>query len=98
MHAFQVALQLRRQPKYGSERTVTIPEQLVQMLAMHVQNIGVHGEQQWLFIGDNGNPPHQNTSGYWWRKTVKAAGLEAVSSMTCGISTHLVLLLPAATS
>lgn len=65
-------------PKYGSERLVHIPDGLVQILAAHVQQVGVHGEQQWLFIGEQGLPPHQNTSGYWWRKTVKAAGLEAV--------------------
>lgn len=65
-------------PKYGSERLVHIPDGLVQMLAAHVQHIGVHGQEQWLFVGDNGLPPHQNTSGYWWRKTLKAAGLKAV--------------------
>ncbi|MFJ6453775.1 tyrosine-type recombinase/integrase [Paenarthrobacter sp. NPDC091669] len=65
-------------PKYGSERLVHIPDGLVQMLARHVEQIGVHSPQQWLFLGDGGLPPHQNTVGYWWRKTVKAAGLEAV--------------------
>jgi integrase len=33
---------------------------------------------QWLFLGDGGLPPHQNTVGYWWRKTVKAAGVSDV--------------------
>lgn len=65
-------------PKYGSERLVHIPDGLVQLLARHVEQIGVHGRQDWLFLGDGGLPPHQNTIGYWWRKTVKAAGLEAV--------------------
>ncbi|MGF6834009.1 integrase [Paenarthrobacter sp. TE4293] len=65
-------------PKYGSERLVHIPDGLVQLLAAHVQQIGVHGPQQWLFLGDQGLPPHQNTTGYWWRKTVKAAGLEGI--------------------
>jgi integrase len=62
-------------PKYGSERLVHIPDGLVQLLAMHVEQIGVHSEAQWLFLGDAGLPPHQNTVGYWWRKTAKAAGL-----------------------
>lgn len=65
-------------PKYGSERLVHIPDGLVQILAQHVELIGVHSVHQWLFIGDGGLPPHQNTSGYWWRKTVKAAGLSGV--------------------
>ncbi|WP_026539943.1 tyrosine-type recombinase/integrase [Paenarthrobacter nicotinovorans] len=38
----------------------------------------MHSPQQWLFLGDGGLPPHQNTVGYWWRQTVEAAGLEAV--------------------
>lgn len=65
-------------PKYGSERLVHIPDGLVQILAQHVEHIGVHGSRQWLFVGDGGLPPHQNTCGYWWRKTVKAAGLSGV--------------------
>lgn len=65
-------------PKYGSERLVHIPDGLVQMLAVHVQQIGVHGAEQWLFIGNAGGPPHQNTIGYWWRKAVKDAGLSEV--------------------
>jgi integrase len=30
--------------------------------------------QRWLFRGENGNPPHQDTVGYWWRKTRRDAG------------------------
>jgi integrase len=65
-------------PKYGSERLVHIPDGLVQLLAVHVERVGVHGDEQWLFLGDGGLPPHQNTVGYWWRKTVKDAGLSGV--------------------
>lgn len=65
-------------PKYGSERVVHLPDGLVQMLATHVQNIGVYGQAQWLFVGNAGMPPHQNTTGYWWRKTIKDAGMNPV--------------------
>lgn len=65
-------------PKYGSERLVHIPDGLVQMLARHVEHVGVHSEEQWLFLGDGGLPPHQSTIGYWWRKTLKDAGLQDV--------------------
>lgn len=65
-------------PKNGSERVIHIPDALVTMLAQHVEHIGVHSVHQWLFIGDGGLPPHQNTIGYWWRKTVKNAGLTGV--------------------
>ncbi|MEW1822383.1 site-specific integrase [Arthrobacter sp. NPDC080031] len=66
-------------PKYGSERTVFIPAGLTQILASHVQDIGVHGAKNWLFVGPvNGLPPAQNTVGGWWRKAAKAAGLPDV--------------------
>jgi integrase len=28
----------------------------------------------WFLLGENGNPPHQNSLGYWWRKTREAIG------------------------
>lgn len=62
-------------PKYGSERVVFMADELLTMLARHVEVTGVRGEEQWLFVGDAGLPPHQNTIGYWWRKAVKDAGL-----------------------
>jgi integrase len=65
-------------PKYGSERNVFLPDALLKMIARHVEAIGVRGDEQWLFVGDRGLPPHQNTIGYWWRKTVKDAGLNPI--------------------
>ena len=47
-------------PKYGSERDVNLPDELVTMLARHVEQ-GVFGKEQWLF--GNGAPPHQSTVG-----------------------------------
>ena len=64
-----------RLPKYGSERVVPIPDELVQILAAHVA-LGHRGV--WLFQGAGDTPPHQNTVGYWWRKTLGAAGLEGI--------------------
>jgi integrase len=66
-------------PKYGSERTVFLPDALLEMLARHVEDIGVRGKEQWLFTGPTGDPPHQNTVGYWWRKTVERAGVEPMN-------------------
>jgi len=65
-------------PKYGSERTVFLADALLQLLSRHVQEVGIRGIEQWLFVGDKGLPPHQNTIGYWWRKTRKDAGLGAL--------------------
>ena len=65
-----------RPPKYGSERVVYLPEALVNMLAAHVED-GVRPEG-WLFVGTHDGPPHQNTVGYWWRKTLRNAGLKDI--------------------
>jgi integrase len=62
-------------PKYGSERTIPISDDLVQILARHVE-LGHRGE--WLFQGSADRPPHQNTIGYEWRKTLEAAGLAGI--------------------
>jgi integrase len=65
-----------RAPKYGSERVVYLPEDLVNMLAAHVEH-GIRPEG-WLFVGAHDGPPHQNTVGYWWRKTLRDAGLKDI--------------------
>jgi integrase len=65
-------------PKYGSERDVAIPDELAVMLSEHVRVHGVRGDEAWLFVGDRGNPPHQNTVGYWWRKTLRDAGVTGI--------------------
>ena len=64
-------------PKYGSERAVFLPDGLVATLAAHVEHVGVR-PQGWLFVGAGDNPPHQNTVGYWWRKTLRDAGLSGI--------------------
>ncbi|MDE0777161.1 MAG: site-specific integrase [Nocardioides sp.] len=64
-----------RLPKYGSERSIPIPDHLVQVLAEHVA-LGLVGE--WLFADAEDVPPHQNTVGYRWRATLKRAGLADV--------------------
>jgi len=64
-----------RPPKYHSERVIYLPGGLVEVLAAHVEHVGVWGEQRWLFVGAGDGPPHQNTVGYWWRKTLKATAL-----------------------
>lgn len=66
-----------RAPKYGSERDVYLPNELVQLLAVHAER-GVIGEEGWLFRGPHGNPPDRASVNYWWRKATKAAGAEFV--------------------
>lgn len=50
-------------PKYGSERLVHIPDGSCRYWPSKSDNIGVHSPSQWLFLGDGGLPPHQNTAG-----------------------------------
>ncbi len=63
-----------RAPKYGSERVVYLDDSLVNLLAQHVATYGTTGKDQWLFAGEGDDAPHQNTVGYWWRKTLRDAG------------------------
>lgn len=65
-----------RPPKYGSERTVYVPADLVQILSEHVR-LHVPGDDpdRWMFPGDGEDPLHQNSAGYLWRKTRDEAGV-----------------------
>jgi integrase len=62
-----------RLPKYGSERTVPLPDELLTILSAHVE-LGHRGV--WLFAGAEDDPPHQNTVGYRWRQTATKAKVE----------------------
>lgn len=62
-----------RLPKYNSERSVPLPDQLLELLAAHVE-LGHRGE--WLFAGAEDDPPHQNTVGHRWRATCQRAGVD----------------------
>ncbi len=64
-----------RLPKYGSERDVPLPDELLTLLSRHTE-LGHRGD--WIFAGGEENPPHQNTIGYWWRKTLAAAGQDGI--------------------
>lgn len=65
-------------PKYGSERPVFLADGLLDLLSVHVKQLPESAEG-WLFLGEGVDPPHQNTVGYWWRKTCKAAGIEGIT-------------------
>jgi integrase len=67
-----------RAPEYGSERTIYLADGLVAIIEAHITRLSGRGAQRWLFYGENGNPPHQNTVGYWWRKTLRDAGLSNI--------------------
>lgn len=61
-------------PKHGSERVVYVPDELLQMLARHVETVGVYGDEGWLFaLG--GHLLNRNAAGNQWRNVREAAGL-----------------------
>lgn len=65
-----------RPPKYGSERTVFLADDLVTIIAQHVEQHRPGADpDRWLFPGEGPHPWHQNTVGYHWRRARTAAGL-----------------------
>jgi integrase len=62
-------------PKAGSERTVHLPDALVEILARHVANVGVYGNDEWLFVGDAGMPPLADTMRQRWSRIPGTAGI-----------------------
>lgn len=65
-----------RPPKYGSERTVSLPDDLLADLSAHLA-VGVHPEG-WLFIGERG-PAGDNWGNHQFLKARRAAGLDKVT-------------------
>jgi integrase len=70
-----------RPPKYGSERTVFLPDGLLEMLSQQVARRDIVGEPDaWLFVGGTGVlPPHQNSVSERWRGTRKRAGVQGIT-------------------
>jgi len=65
-----------RAPKWDSYRVVHVPEDLIVILSKHVRNIGVFGNEQWLFPGA---PMKNSKAATWWDKAAEAAGVEGVT-------------------
>ena len=58
-----------RAPKFGSERTVYAPDELLAMLSEHIRLYRTGDDpSRWMFPGRSGHPLHQNSVGYWWRR------------------------------
>lgn len=66
---------LTRPPKYESERTIYLPDELIAILSEHVRQHTPEGEpSRWLF--DEGRKPwHDNLVDYRWRSTRTDAGV-----------------------
>ncbi|MGB9302254.1 MAG: site-specific integrase [Mycobacterium sp.] len=65
-----------RPPKFGSERTVHLPQDLVAILSEHVR-LHVPGDDpdRWMFTDQRGTPLHQNSAEYLWNRTRAKAGV-----------------------
>lgn len=55
-----------------------LADSLINVLAKHVGVHGATGKDRWIFAGEGDDPPHQNTVGYWWRKTLRDADLTGI--------------------
>lgn len=64
-----------RAPKYESERTIYLPDELVTILSEHVRVHTPDGDpNRWLF-DEGGRPWHDNLVDYRWRSTRSDAGV-----------------------
>jgi len=69
-----------RPPKYGSERSIFLPDALLEMLSYHVAAHRLGDEvDRWMFEATPGQPPHQNTVGHQWRQACERAGVTGVT-------------------
>jgi len=84
-----------RLPKYNSERTVHVPDALVEMLAQHVE-LGLL--DAWLFAGVEGVHPTRTPSATGGSRRCPEPGSRASGSTTCATSSRPVSSPPAATS
>ena len=68
-----------RAPKYRSERVVYLPDELLELLAAHIQRFITDDADGWLFVQPSGDPPHQNTVGHQWRAACTRAQVTGVT-------------------
>src|SRR5207248_380543 len=79
--AFHVRRQVQgaetRGPKYGSERTVYIPDALAALLAQHVEQLDDGGDARWLFPSPRlaTMPVSSSKLNEHWRAARTAAGV-----------------------
>ncbi len=63
-------------PKYESARTVYLPDDLVRVLAAHLEKCPPMGDDQWLF-SLNGYVYNRNSAGNQWRRLRAKVGMDA---------------------
>jgi integrase len=63
-------------PKAGSERVVYVPEDLMTMLAQHVEHLGTLGAEQWLMRSPDGHVYRRSSAGPQWRNVRREVAME----------------------
>lgn len=69
-----------RPPKYGSERTVHLPDGLLHVVSWHLEHVGAYGDDDWLLPGKDNGPAWPRKVAGAWEKTVKAAAVGPITS------------------
>lgn len=68
-----------RAPKYNSDRTIHLPQSVLQEFTRHLQEFGTYGDDQWLLLGRDGGPMWPRMHEYRFSKAAKEVGLEFTS-------------------
>ena len=63
-------------PKHGSKREAFIADELIEMLARHIEEHGT-ADDGWLFHNGANTPLPPSTVDSWWQRTVKSALIAA---------------------
>lgn len=67
-----------RAPKYESGRTVYASDELLQVLAKHVEHYLISADG-FLFVGASGQPIPPTSVHSWWTRTATAAGVQGIT-------------------
>ncbi|MCW2755707.1 MAG: hypothetical protein JWQ32_3118, partial [Marmoricola sp.] len=68
-----------RAPKYGSERLIYVPQELVTILGEHIKRFTPEGEpSRFLFRAADGGPLDRNAVHFRWREAQIRAGMAGV--------------------
>ena len=70
-------------PKYQSDRWVPVTEQLQSIVQAHVKQLGLHGEEGYLFTPDGENLYHRNSAGHLWREAARKSGVGGFTLHSC---------------
>lgn len=64
-----------RAPKYNSDRTIHLPQSVLNEISRHLKDFGTYGDDQWLLLGRDGGPMWPRLHEYRFTKAAKKAGV-----------------------